>query len=334
MNGVRNLTRVGADLRQIAALLQAQGRGRDTVLAHITPQEAALLKSRGGRGSINPATGLPEFEDDVGNIEDYQTPEPTQSFPVTGGSPSENFVEVGTPQSFTPAPENLGYQGLPEDAQGSYPVELPEEFRVSAPELAARLRAQQPTDLPAPPEAAVPAGPQMEPPTVPGQGMSEDLKRRLGLAGIQALSTGLLANRAGQQQRSASQQIEQIGAPYRARGAELMGLAQQGQLTAVGQQQLDALRAQMAQRAAGRGGVGAAQIAQQTEAFRQQLLAQQYDLGLKLSGISDQYALQAIKSGMSADQAVNQLLASAMNNIGRIFAGQPAPQTPRPPGGP
>ena len=50
------------DLRQLAKKVRAKGRGRDTVLAHITPQEAALLKARGGRGSINPDTGLPEFE--------------------------------------------------------------------------------------------------------------------------------------------------------------------------------------------------------------------------------------------------------------------------------
>lgn len=38
------------------------GRGKDTILAHITPQEAALLKSRGGAGTINPATGLREYD--------------------------------------------------------------------------------------------------------------------------------------------------------------------------------------------------------------------------------------------------------------------------------
>lgn len=37
------------------------GRNGDTMLAHINPQEAAMLRSRGGSGSINPATGLPEF---------------------------------------------------------------------------------------------------------------------------------------------------------------------------------------------------------------------------------------------------------------------------------
>ena len=70
MDEIRKLTRMGGDVRKIAALLQSKGRGRDTILAHITPQEAALLKSRGGRGSTNPDTGLLEFEDDAGAIED------------------------------------------------------------------------------------------------------------------------------------------------------------------------------------------------------------------------------------------------------------------------
>lgn len=37
------------------------GRNGDTMLAHINPQEAAMLRSQGGSGSINPRTGLPEF---------------------------------------------------------------------------------------------------------------------------------------------------------------------------------------------------------------------------------------------------------------------------------
>ena len=50
-------------LRKAAEELRKKGRGRDTILAHITPKEAALLKARGGSGTINPHTGLPEFED-------------------------------------------------------------------------------------------------------------------------------------------------------------------------------------------------------------------------------------------------------------------------------
>ena len=41
--------------------LASKGRNGDTMLAHINPQEAALLKSMGGAGTINPQTGLPEF---------------------------------------------------------------------------------------------------------------------------------------------------------------------------------------------------------------------------------------------------------------------------------
>ena len=41
--------------------LASKGRYGDTMLAHINPEEAALLKARGGSGTINPKTGLPEF---------------------------------------------------------------------------------------------------------------------------------------------------------------------------------------------------------------------------------------------------------------------------------
>ena len=48
-------------LADAAKHLQAQGRNGDTILAHITPQEAMMLKAMGGSGTINPHTGLPEF---------------------------------------------------------------------------------------------------------------------------------------------------------------------------------------------------------------------------------------------------------------------------------
>jgi hypothetical protein len=48
-------------LADVASYLAAQGRNGDSMLAHITPEEARLLKDRGGSGTINPVTGLPEF---------------------------------------------------------------------------------------------------------------------------------------------------------------------------------------------------------------------------------------------------------------------------------
>lgn len=41
--------------------LAAAGRHGDTMLAHINPREAAMLKRMGGAGTINPQTGYPEY---------------------------------------------------------------------------------------------------------------------------------------------------------------------------------------------------------------------------------------------------------------------------------
>jgi hypothetical protein len=51
-----------------AEALRQRGRGGDTILAHINPQEARMLKSMGGAGTINPATGIMEFKGGGGGI--------------------------------------------------------------------------------------------------------------------------------------------------------------------------------------------------------------------------------------------------------------------------
>jgi hypothetical protein len=48
-------------LADAAKALQAKGRNSDTMLAHINPQEAQMLRRAGGLGTINPYTGLPEY---------------------------------------------------------------------------------------------------------------------------------------------------------------------------------------------------------------------------------------------------------------------------------
>jgi len=48
-------------IKSLAQELQNKGRGGDTILAHINPEEARMLKAMGGSGTINPDTGLPEF---------------------------------------------------------------------------------------------------------------------------------------------------------------------------------------------------------------------------------------------------------------------------------
>ena len=48
-------------LQNAAQQLQQLGRGGDTILAHINPEEAGILQLLGGSGTINPYTGLYEF---------------------------------------------------------------------------------------------------------------------------------------------------------------------------------------------------------------------------------------------------------------------------------
>jgi hypothetical protein len=60
--GVQAFAKGGiAELKPIAKAIASYGRNGDTMLAHITPAEARMLKRRGGSGTINPDTGLPEF---------------------------------------------------------------------------------------------------------------------------------------------------------------------------------------------------------------------------------------------------------------------------------
>lgn len=47
--------------KEMAEMLRRMGRNGDTMLAHITPEEAELLADLGGAGTENPETGLPEF---------------------------------------------------------------------------------------------------------------------------------------------------------------------------------------------------------------------------------------------------------------------------------
>jgi hypothetical protein len=61
VEGLEPMAMAEGGLADMAKYLASRGRNGDTMLAHITPSEARLLKSMGGSGTINPETGLPEF---------------------------------------------------------------------------------------------------------------------------------------------------------------------------------------------------------------------------------------------------------------------------------
>jgi hypothetical protein len=156
-------------------------------------------------------------------------------------------------------------------------------------------------------------------------GLSGSDLARLGLAGL-GVYQGVRASReAAEAGREARREQEALAQPYREQGQQLVAQAQRGELTAPAQQQLAALRARSAQAAAARGGggAGAAQAEAQIEAFRQQLLQNQYDYGMKVSNIGDQIALGAIRTGLEADRYASTLANNYFQNMARVAVGMP-----------
>ena len=77
-------------MRKQAIALQNAGRRGDTMLAHINPREARMLKRRGGSGTINPMTGLPEF---YGPFDEDNTPSDGSEFESNTPDTSTNSFD-------------------------------------------------------------------------------------------------------------------------------------------------------------------------------------------------------------------------------------------------
>lgn len=150
-------------------------------------------------------------------------------------------------------------------------------------------------------------------------GLSGSELARLGLAGGLGLQGALAARDLKRQGEESRREQEAIAAPYRERGAALLAQAEQGQLTPQGQQSLQAMRARLAQGAESRGGVGAQQAQAQIESYRQQLLANQYDYGMKISNVGDQLMMGAIRTGLEADRYATQMTNNYYTNMARLL---------------
>lgn len=352
------------DLKALAQVLQSKGRKGDTVLAHITPKEMIKLKQEGGSGTINPDTGLPEFYsyyDDYGADSymagsNYEAPSyqaapdytPTQSYSnesdfYTGGGyvPEDytpQYTEGRTDYTPTYANDATAAQYLPQASTGyggdtynyqDYTGATGEGtatpmYQGAQAEMAAIQRAASP-DLAQP--AAVDERGLVTRATdfIKKQtGLSDETLKKLGVAGVTSLAGLITSNKAREQGQQGKKEMEALAAPYRARGEELTSAAMRGELTPQNQQSLQAAQAKIAQDIQGRGGAGTQQAAMQIENLRQQMIANQYDLGLKVSSIADNVALGAIKTGMQADQLINQANMDFYTQMAQILGGTPS----------
>lgn len=304
----------GLQISDIAELVRKHGRGKDSVLAHITPKEAALLKARGGRGSRNPHTGLLEFDDTpvvdlsysapatsgidvqaapveaapapaMGDVSAYQYTPPTSTGDFN--STVQGWGGLGDASvlpTYTPAADS-SYQGLYQApaAAGAVDQALGDNFYKE--------------NIALQPDAAATSGSQSwlsqtgDKISTALQDPSTLLKLGLGLgAGGLGVYSKLQQDALAQKNAAAIQQAysklssqEQAQAqPFMTQGALEAGLAEQGQLTAPNQQALEATRAQAAQATAGAGAPAAAQAARMVEDARQRLLSNQLKEGLTL----------------------------------------------------
>ena len=354
-------TEMTADLPAVAALLQKKGRGKDTILAHITPKEAALLKARGGRGSKNPDTGLLEFDDSMYNPynPEYSFDSPSSGFSTEfaplGGQVNQNpYYQEAAPSQYNLAaniPEapgmggaaGVGVQG--QLAAPEAPVTTP--FATGTPVGVAKPQANitpdqyapliqgavgglQPPSA-APKVAAAPAAPAAPGAPTTDSSLIAQLNKALGtnLSAGQVLGGGALgalgvsqAQNAAAQAQQAKQELMKQAAPYQTQGAQQVAAAQAGQLSPASQQAYEAARARAAQAGqAAGGGVGVVQSQAALESLRQQLLAGDLNVGLQIEAIGDKIAQGAITAGIQADQYVNQLTGSYASNIARVLMG-------------
>jgi len=338
MSAIRKLTGMGGDVRQIAKLLQAKAPPGHK-LAFINEEEAQLLKKRGGSGRITPE-GIPSYE-----LED--------SLSITGASPATEQAPtptppaseavsspVATPSSGTPSElpalttPSDAYLNLPAQQQGITPaieaIRDPQaDFRKSeiAQENLAAQSVGSPNVFQGTSAEAIPVQPPAPEPSLLERaksavtGLDPKTYAALGIGGVQSILGANAVRKAQDEAAQAKAQLQSMAAPYQQQGQQLQQLANQGQLTPANQQILQAARAQLAQGAESRGGVGNQQAVNQIATLTQGLLSNQMNLGIQLQGMGDKIAQGAIQTGIQQDQYINNLTSSYAQNIARTVAG-------------
>jgi len=312
MATLAKLLQVDMGLPDMAKRLAAAGRGKDTILAHINPKEAKLLKSRGGSGKINPDTGIMEFDSTEGEAEatQYQQQEaaaqPQQSYAPAAQDPAQQQA-AAQQQTAAPAPATQLPSQLPS-------VETP------SPQVAAEFNKQ----------TAAPTGGFMAGVRNFGNQLGE-LNKALSpvtpyLKGAGALYGAVQGNKASeqmQQQAAANEaEIRRLSEPYRQQGQQLVALGQAGGLTPQQQRALEIQRAVASQQMAASGVTGGTSQ-QQLEANLQrqagEFAQQNIDRGMKLMGISDEYIMKAMNTGYAQNKDAQALSQDFFRSIAQFL---------------
>lgn len=356
MPGMKSVVGMGGmgDARELAEMLRQLGRGNDTVLAHITPEEAQMLKDMGGSGTINPDTGLPEFLDVYGgyDVPSYdveaqpggfygQTERATYnpftdqtrlySEDISTAQPGpdgsyEDFYQRAFRGTVTPSEQGPQFQPFGRDVEaqtgGFYGGRAPraEEFAAAYPQLqpgVVQRGAQAVEDTAAKARELVGKYPTVA---------------RLLSTGVSSLPALLGAARARRESEAAAAQFRRLGEPLRTQGEALRQQAMAGGLTPQQASAQEAQRARLRQTASTRGattGTQAAMIENQLARARSELSQTNLNNAIRLLNLANAYDEEAIRAKLAGDVRINNYLGRIAANLGQVAGvtmGAPAEQ--------
>jgi len=334
------------DARSMGEMLRRMGRRGDTMLAHITPEEADMLMQAGGAGTVNPDTGLPEFyiaardkvervpEVDMGDIESLNpysfapdTPEikltrpdqtvssdfrqerinPDIDFSFGTGRAYQQEPRLYPEVDFTPRPER---QVFPTDFATQ---RLPQYEAVDFGRIPEFRELQDQTAI---------SEPSLAQRAETGLKELQDVLNRYpnltraGTAGASILAQALMFNQANKAMRRDIEATRAAAEPFRQAQAEAMGRATGEGLTPEQQQEMEIAQARARQGLGARGtptGSAAAGIlAGQARRARSLARQESFTEALRLANIADQYDRRALEMELARDQQLAQLFAGIL----------------------
>jgi hypothetical protein len=335
---MKTLTGMGGlgGAQELAELLRQMGRGPDSMLAHITPEEAQMLLESGGSGRMNPMTGLPEFQPD------YNYDVEAQEGGFYGEMPNFNYDVEAQPGGF--------YGEMSQQPQFNYDVEAqPGGFYGQMQQASVPLRSEfvgggAPIpmvtadaverynmgrgQLATAPVAPAPAPPQqpISPPQQQSFRQEYPMLSRLLTTGVASLPAAYFAGRARREGRGAESELRAMAQPIREQAEALRQQALTGGLTPQQARQEEARRASMRQAASTRGatsGTQQAMIENTLARERAGLSETNLNNAIKQLNLANAYDEAAIRAKLQSDTQTSQILASIMGDLARATAGQP-----------
>lgn len=330
MNTLKMMFSGGGDIAELAEMIRRFGRGQDKILAHITPEEAAKLKEMGGSGTVNPMTGLPEFQQDYGELlaseRDMSYGEVDAPFPNFNQSeyqgPDVSFPNFNQPLT------SYGDFSMQRGEPSYLPADAEREMAL------ADLQRGEPSPfgrgVPTEDESIFQTGERK-------LGELEALLNRyprlsrIGGAGVNVIGQALLAQRANRERQAMADAERRRAAPFRAAEAEAMARARGEGLTPRQAREMEIAQSRARQGLSAQnqqaGSAAAGILAGQQQRAQSIAREESFNEALKLAGIADEYERRAIASELAADKELAALFGNILaNEIGAATRTQASPR--------